>query len=124
MEMAIIMIIILSFLVHSSHLISCVDLVWERRDVMFEKYFAEEVEREEQEKKRYLWSQVTQESERHRSMKEEYDELRTLLWEEELEEKKRKQEQDERLKLLRLKHENMRPNKEQIEAKKEKLKEK
>ena len=46
-----------------------------------------------------------------------------MLWEEEVEEKKTKQEQDERVKLLRLKQENMRLNKEQVEAKKEKMKE-
>jgi len=92
-------------------------------DLLDQRQLLEEKQkREEQDKKHYLWSKVTQESERHRSMKEEYDDLRTLLWEEELEEKKRKQEEDERLKHLRLKQENIRLNNEQIQAKKEKLK--
>jgi hypothetical protein len=83
----------------------------------------EEQRREEQEKKKYVWSQVSQETERHRSMKKEYDDMRTLLWEEELEERKRQQDQEERLKDLQLKQENMRLNKEQIELKREKIKE-
>lgn len=79
-----------------------------------------EKERAEEEKKRQ-WKKVAAATEHQTHSNDEYDTLRTMLWEEELEAKQKKEEKEAVERQWQQKEEMMRENKAQIAAKKEML---
>eukprot|EP00555_Chaetoceros_dichaeta_P013954 CAMPEP_0198273692 /NCGR_PEP_ID=MMETSP1447-20131203/57622_1 /TAXON_ID=420782 /ORGANISM="Chaetoceros dichaeta, Strain CCMP1751" /LENGTH=198 /DNA_ID=CAMNT_0043967479 /DNA_START=1 /DNA_END=594 /DNA_ORIENTATION=+ len=68
------------------------------------------------------WTRVAKETQNLNQSKEEYNLLRDMLWEQELEEKQKKEEEEAILCKMELKENTLRQNLEQIEAKKEMLK--
>jgi hypothetical protein len=73
--------------------------------------------KEEEEKRKAMWVKVVEETNNQTRSRIEYEELRDLLWQEELEAKQAKEEKDRLIQRLALKEETMRLNKEQIAAK-------
>jgi hypothetical protein len=76
-----------------------------------------EKKRIENEKKR-RWKKVVEETRNQTQSKEEFDALRAMLWEEELEAKRKKDEEDAARKRMQTKEDLMRENNAQIAAKK------
>jgi len=72
--------------------------------------------KEVEEQKKRLWNQVATQTENLNQARDEYNEMRNILWEEELEEKTRQKEENDKLQKLKVKKEMMKQNKEQIQA--------
>lgn len=85
-------------------------------------------EREREQKKlaedetKRTWTRVAKETQNLNQSKEEYNLLRDMLWEQELEEKQKKEEEEAILCKMELKENTLRQNLEQIETKKEMIK--
>ena len=74
-----------------------------------------------EEEKKKAWHQVAEETQNFNQSRDDYTALRDMLWEEERYEREKKEEEDARLRRLKLKEQLLNENKEQIQAKKETL---
>uniref|UniRef100_A0A7S2KBW2 Meiosis-specific nuclear structural protein 1 n=1 Tax=Leptocylindrus danicus TaxID=163516 RepID=A0A7S2KBW2_9STRA len=90
------------------------------QDMMNQRAMEEEANRKamEEEKKR-RWTMVVEETQLQTQTQDEYNDLRDLLWQEELEAKRIEEEKDRIARRAQLKEETMRQNQAQIAAKKE-----
>lgn len=90
--------------------------------MMEQRHFKQEAERKRVESaKKRQWEKVVETTQNQTQSKEEYETLRTMYWEEELEAKQRKEEEDAMERQMQQKEEMMQENKAQISAKKEML---
>ncbi len=90
----------------------------EYNEMMERRILEEEAHKKEaEEKRKTLWAKVVEETNNQTRLRIEYEELRDMLWQEELEAKQAKEEKDRLIQRLALKEETMRLNKEQIAAK-------
>ncbi|KAL7547586.1 hypothetical protein ACHAWF_010874 [Thalassiosira exigua] len=91
-------------------------------EMMEQRNLKEEAEKKRaDEGKKRRWKKVVEETQNQTQSKEEYDTLRNMLWEEELEAKQKKEEEEAIERRLKQKEDMMRENKAQIAAKKEML---
>jgi hypothetical protein len=90
--------------------------------MMEQRHLKEEAEKKrlESEKTRQ-WKKVVETTQNQNQLKEEYETLRNMLWEEELQAKQKKEEEDAIERQMRQREEMMQENKAQISAKKEML---
>jgi hypothetical protein len=90
----------------------------EYNEMMERRMLEEEAHKKEaEEKRKTLWAKVVEETNNQTRLRTEYEELRDMLWQEELEAKQAKEEKDRLIQRLALKEETLRLNKEQIAAK-------
>ena len=90
--------------------------------MMEQRHLKEEAERKRLESvKTRQWEKVVETTQNQTQLKEEYETLRNMLWEEELQAKQKKEEEDAIERQMKQKEEMMQKNKAQISAKKEML---
>ena len=98
---------------HDEKIAAYNDMMQQRRELERQQKRLAEVE------KKKMWTRVAKETQNFNQSKEEYNLLRDMLWEQELEEKQKKEEEEAILRNMNLKENTLRQNLEQIEAKKE-----
>ncbi|KAL3787823.1 hypothetical protein ACHAW5_003575 [Stephanodiscus triporus] len=90
--------------------------------MMEQRHLKEEAERKRLESERTRqWKKVVETTQNQNKLKDEYETLRNMLWEEELRAKQKKEEEDAIERQMRQREEMMRENNAQISAKKEML---
>ncbi|GFH54341.1 hypothetical protein CTEN210_10817 [Chaetoceros tenuissimus] len=75
-------------------------------------------EKESEELKKKMWSKVAEDTNKFNQTRDDYNDLRTLLWEQERLERERKEEEEESRKKMEQRKELLQQNQQQIEAKK------
>jgi hypothetical protein len=78
-------------------------------------------EKEMEEEKKRMWKKIAQDTENFRKSRDDYEDLRNMLWEEERLERERKEEEEANQKQMKMKEELLRQNQEQIRLKREVL---